>query len=272
MKNQPSLSFIIISFFFIVFFTSCSLHIEKRHYRKGYYVEMNAHKKTRPIPAEIKNTPLKTENKETVTSNDSVHIVLKDSLVQLTTPTYHHSKTKKQSPKTHQSLIQKNYDDLCDVIIFTDGTQLEVVIEELGETDIKYKKCSFKDGPSYRVSKSKIKKINLKNGEVYEPQSVSNNPSNGQPNGATIASLVLGIIALICLIIGIVLVFSTGAGLSGLIAAVALAPAGILSLIGLVMASTQLKKGGHKLALVSFLINLIVQILAIVFTILMFLV
>jgi len=230
---------------------------------------MSSQKKTKITPSRIKNEIITVKNNENVVQiKDSTQIILKDSLIKLTIPTKNKVRVKKQTQQQTQLHIKKiNNDDKCDVITFTDGTQLEVVIEEIADNDVKYKKCNYKDGPSYRILKSKIKKIDLKNGEVYTPQTTS---ANNSSNGAIITSLVFGIIAFICLIIGIILVFTTGAGFSGMVAATALAPAGLFSLIGLIIASTQLKRNPSKLALATFLINLIIQILAFIFTILMF--
>jgi hypothetical protein len=251
--------------------TSCNLHIEKRRYRKGYYVELSYHHKTIPHH-QIIESPERPAIEESTEMIVNKSVELKDSLVKTAIkpnekqkPIVHRSKPKQRKKITYER------GDHCDIITFTDGRQDEVIVEEITETEIKYKKCNFKEGPSYRVSKSKVKKIDMHNGEIYIPQ-YTNNSSKGNVNGTMITSLILAILALICVIVGAVLVFSYSGGgfFTGLIASVALAPAGILSLVGLILGATQLKKGAHPLGQAAFIANLVLQILAIIFTILMF--
>jgi hypothetical protein len=154
--------------------------------------------------------------------------------------------------------------DHCDIITFKDGTQLEVVVEEISTTEVKYKKCNFKDGPSFRTSKSNIKKIDMYNGQVYIPEDPKDS-KNANAKGVTITVLVLGILAMICVIIGGIL-----SGGYGFTATAALAPAGILSLIGLIMGAVNLGRDTSALSWIGFALNLLMQILAIIFTILMF--
>jgi hypothetical protein len=247
--------------------TSCSLHIEKRRYRKGYYIEMGTYSPKREMPSVQSESPAEMVKVEPTLWQPNKTIDLKDSIRKENTGVSHREKTvthSKGSVQGFKSIIKKA--DHCDIITFTDGTQMEIVVEEISETEIKYKKCNFTDGPSYRVSKSNVKRIDMYNGQVYRPEDTKGKTGNGGINGQIITSLVLGILAFILLIIGIVLVFTS----YGFIPAAALAPTGILSLIGLIIGATTLHKGAHPLAWVAFFLNLFVQVFAIVFTILMF--
>jgi hypothetical protein len=86
-----------------------------------------------------------------------------------------------------------------------------------------------------------------------------------------IVGMVFAGIAAVALIIGMILVFTIPGGFFiGFLAAIPLAIAGILSLIGLIITGRYTKKGAHPLGKAAFIFNLIVQILAIIFTILMF--
>jgi hypothetical protein len=252
----------------IVFFaTSCSLHIEKRRYRKGYYIEMGSYLPKGQIPSVQPVSSAELVKLAPTPFQPNKTIEIKDSITKENIPMNNRKKTvihSKRSIPDFKPSIKKA--DHCDIITFTDGTQLEIVVEEISETEIKYKKCNFTDGPSYRVSKSNVKRIDMYNGQVYRPEDTKGKTGNGGVNGQIITSLVLGILAFILLIIGIVLVFTS----YGFIPAAALAPTGILSLIGLIIGATTLHKGAHPLAWVAFFLNLFVQVFAIIFTILMF--
>lgn len=52
----------------------------------------------------------------------------------------------------------------CDLIIFNNTSETEVIIKEITENVIKFKKCNFIDGPDYSVFKNEIFKIKFANG------------------------------------------------------------------------------------------------------------
>lgn len=68
-----------------------------------------------------------------------------------------------------------------DVIVKKDGSTILVKVEEINSNEIKYKKWSNLEGPTYSVSKSEISRINYQNGDV---EMISNAPSvtPNQPN------------------------------------------------------------------------------------------
>lgn len=55
-----------------------------------------------------------------------------------------------------------------DIIHTTDGKKIEAKILEITSTEIKYKKLSYIEGPTYVLSKSNIKKIIYGNGEAED--------------------------------------------------------------------------------------------------------
>ena len=66
-----------------------------------------------------------------------------------------------------------------DIIVKKDGSIIKSKVIELNSTEIKYKKISNIDGPTYVLEKSEILSINYENGEV-ETFSVSNSNKNNQ--------------------------------------------------------------------------------------------
>lgn len=156
-----------------------------------------------------------------------------------------------------------------------DGTTLEISVIQIKDKEVTYKKYNFLDGPTYKTSILKVKDIELKNGEIYKPEQKNINQQNeknhSEVTGSMITGMIFASIAEAALIVGIILVFTIPSGLFiGFLAAIPLAIAGILSLIGLIITGHYTKKGAHPLGKAAFIFNLIVQILAIIFTILMF--
>lgn len=69
-----------------------------------------------------------------------------------------------------------------DLIVKKDGSVIQAKVSEIGITEIKYKKWSNQDGPSYVVSKNEILAINYQNGEkeTFEDSSpISNATTTG---------------------------------------------------------------------------------------------
>lgn len=64
-----------------------------------------------------------------------------------------------------------------DVIVFRNGDEVEAKVEEISSTQIKYKRTSNLDGPSYVSEKSEVSVIKYNNGEqeVFDAVPVSSN-------------------------------------------------------------------------------------------------
>lgn len=86
---------------------------------------------------------------------------------------------------------------LCaqDVIVQRDGTTILSKVLEVGKTEVKYKKWSNRQGPTYTIEKSELLSINYQNGEkdvfnTVESQltatpAVTNTPEQSAPAGGT---------------------------------------------------------------------------------------
>lgn len=73
-------------------------------------------------------------------------------------------KSLKRKLKRLKKKINKYSSDKCDLLVFKNGDELEIKIEEINETSIKYRKCVNLDGPIYSTEKSKIFMIKYGNG------------------------------------------------------------------------------------------------------------
>ncbi len=256
----------------IIFQTSCTLHIEKRRYNKGYYVELGQKQKTKTSPTiNISSSKVYTKKNEVV-SIDKKIIIDPVKTIPIVSGYKKETLVNTKRSASRKKVIPDIKTEKCDKIRLLDGTEIEALIETISDNEISYKKCSFLDGPTFKLSIFKVKEIEFKNGEIYKPQATGGSKGENYPevSGGMVVGIVLGILAFIALIVGIVLVMTSYGFLGGLIAAIPLAIAGILSLIGIIISARFLQKGAHPLGKAAFYINLIVQILAIIFTVLMF--
>lgn len=64
----------------------------------------------------------------------------------------------------HMAERVKNSPDSCDNIILRDGSEIRGYVVELGVSEIRYKKCEYKDGPTVVIEKSKVFMIQYVNG------------------------------------------------------------------------------------------------------------
>ncbi len=65
-----------------------------------------------------------------------------------------------------------------DVIVKKDGSTIPSKVEEINNTEIKYKKWSNQEGPTYSISRSEVLSINYENGEVEKFSDNATSQSN----------------------------------------------------------------------------------------------
>src|SRR5688572_17807874 len=106
--------------------TSCNLHIEKRRYRKGYYVDVTYHHKNHPQQHSMQ-TPKKPEVVDSSTNFVNESAELKESLIKIATKPQPDQKMVVHQTTTKQKkrITQKRGGE-CDIITFMDGRQDEV--------------------------------------------------------------------------------------------------------------------------------------------------
>ena len=175
---------------------------QKRKYSKGYHVS-NPFKRYKNDKLIAKTKDLSNEeyllpndNYELTASNSSEQELIVESVL-----------------KTNilKKLIQENIETKCDELILRDGNIILVKVQEVGISEIKYKKCSNLSGPTYSVKKDDVFLIKYSNGEkdVFEKEkkneaayfptnsdvdSEYNNKSGGY-SGTGIASFILGLLS-----------------------------------------------------------------------------
>jgi len=120
--------------------------LQKRKYTKGWHVNING---------STKKTDL------TASSSNAINLLPAQALSPLAVP------------KVAE----------CDIITLRNGDELEVQVIEIGATEIKYKKCSYLDGPIYAVPKSDVFMIKYPNGtkDVFKEKADSPPPVEESP-------------------------------------------------------------------------------------------
>jgi hypothetical protein len=114
----------------------------------------------------------------------------------------------------------------CAEIIKRNGDIIEAVIIEVGVNEIKYKKCSNPDGPTYSILRSDVFMIKNKNGDndVFNDKKSSTDSDELKVEAFSIVSLVTGISGLV-----FGLLFSVGVGI-------------FLGILGIIFGAISLKK------------------------------
>ena len=77
--------------------------------------------------------------------------------------------------------------DRCDTIMLKSGSNLVGKVEEIGQTEIKYRKCSNLSGPIISIAKSSVSAIMFSNGshEIFTEDNPSLQSSNASKTGNT---------------------------------------------------------------------------------------
>lgn len=82
--------------------------------------------------------------------------------------------------KNKVSIIKPVFQQDCDLIIFTDGTEVQAKVLEIGSVEVKYKECSNLDGPTFSKYKNEIFMIKYANGTstVIKKEKVNSKPAD----------------------------------------------------------------------------------------------
>ena len=135
----------------------------------------------------------------------------------------------------------------CDQIILKNGDSIKAIITEIGISEIKYKKCDNKDGPTYILKKSDVDSIKYANGSTDSFGNINNVASENEVDSdlvktdpMAIASIVTGMSGLFFFLLSLI-----ASSLSGLFAFGLL-----LSLLGIIfgfISHSNIKKSNGKL-------------------------
>ncbi len=168
LMRTKSLFFVLIVFFFF------SCHVQKRHYRRGFYVSKFHTSSSSPVCE--KNSPLDKTSSNKSHEAFSVKNQEETGFLALNTDKGFYengTKTKKIVPE-----------DTCgDRLLMKNGEELRVKIVEITDFYIEYKKCDNFHGPLFKTGKERVALVYYSNGtkEIVEPP-VPEKPVFIQPN------------------------------------------------------------------------------------------
>ena len=182
----------------LLILSSCT--IEKRKHLAGYHIDFV--KSKRKITAENTIEPdvksIDFERKpETIHGSNP----LKNPLA-----TIEGQRVKRKEVKEKEAVVT------CDRLTLKNGDELAVKVLEITETEVKYKKCDFPDGPTISISKSRVFMIVYSNGskevfnstdERFETTDPNPVPSDTKLNTLSVVGLVFSILAILTSVVPI---------------------------------------------------------------------
>jgi hypothetical protein len=161
----------------MIFFSSCTL--EKRVYLPGYNVEWNKSGESKCISKDdfpyIVETSTKSISVCSIDSNASVRhpenylLASTSNIIPVSTTIFGAALPviDLNIEKSGVKVISQNAPELvdsCDVIILKSGVQIRAKVLEIGLSEIKFKKCSYLEGPIIVVSNADVYRIQYANG------------------------------------------------------------------------------------------------------------
>lgn len=166
-----------------------------------------------------------------------------------------------------EQVVKDTLTQKCDVILLKNGEEIEAKVTEIGTDEIKYKKCSYQEGPTYSIKKSTVFRVKYSNGSIdlikYEPEAkqnevqAQNNDNKDEYNGPRKLQPG-GIVAVLLVVIGTILMLLVAW------------PAGILSVGAIIAASVSIGKVARKpkenRGLGIAIVGLVLGILLLIFT------
>lgn len=97
---------------------------------------------------------------------------------------------KKIKRKYQKELRQNHLLEECDLITLTNGEDIKAIVLEVGASEIKYKKCENKNGPTYSIARSDVFIIRYANGtkDFFGKQEKKENSSSSSQSKADLAN------------------------------------------------------------------------------------
>lgn len=174
MKSIKQLSFIGLAIALVL--TACTM--EKRVYMSGYHIEWkkskhnpdrqelasndNGKQNQIGIIEQSENETNTVDNSPTVTE-DNITASVDNSVIIPSRKTVYFSKNEFfKNTKIISNRISSIED--CDILTLKNGEELKVKVLEIGQSEIKYKKCDNQNGPTISIRKSEVFSIKYRNG------------------------------------------------------------------------------------------------------------
>lgn len=156
----------------LIFFISCS--VQKRKYQNGFYVDWHAKKSQRERANELAAKP---HDKQAAPAAQSIVTTPGTEAINASADIHAAPPELKKQP-----VFARLAEDTCDVLVYKDGSEIRVKVQEVGITEIKYKRCDALEGPMYISRKSELFMIKYANGtrEVIKSELPETTPRQQQ--------------------------------------------------------------------------------------------
>ncbi len=160
----------------VVGLSSCSVSFEKRKYRPGYHMDIVHHRMKNRTIQKLNTTGNELPSENVVILKGSQCIPAHDSVDPsdpVITSSSSEPKTRYQDRASFLNEHKVETDPPpaeCDVIVMINGYQIQALIVEISETEVKYRKCGEPEGPIYYLSLDNVLNILLKNGDTFAPK------------------------------------------------------------------------------------------------------
>lgn len=143
-----------------LFFNNCT--VQKRLYRKGYYIELSSFRNNKPA---VSSTQQVSKHLLTQISTLPTHLIDLRKNTDSIRNVYAHTSTTQRLQLLSKEKNCHTLSDTCgDKIILKSGDDYIVKIIEITDNEIKYKRCDNLNGPLYSINKSKVYLIIYSNG------------------------------------------------------------------------------------------------------------
>lgn len=180
-------------------FNSCS--IDKRVYNNGYHIE-NIFSSNKD--SYVKHEKRKNENTAIVSLNAKTFskLELSENTISSFQENLYSGNTQLKpfiiTHKVGERLQRFVNEDSCDVIIFKNGEQINAIVLEIGDKEVKFKECDKPNGPIFSKQKSSIVRINYPNGtstvissDRYVSMGKDNSNTESSPNDRSFVITIL---------------------------------------------------------------------------------
>jgi hypothetical protein len=192
-----------------IFLSSCvlfSCQIEKRVHRPGYHVQYKKSNTSRSAKVEQSKESKRAKDAQmhaflesdelSASANDEVIISTKKNETSLVKPF-----SEVEQNEVFKSDIVK-IDTDCETLVYTNGVETKVKIQEITPVFIKYTRCDVENGPLISVNRSDVYKVIYANGveDIITQEGTRRPNTNSESDEAKLESF--GLISFVAAIIG----------------------------------------------------------------------
>ena len=133
--------------------------VQKRKYQKGFYIA-GSHEKNKP------SATLKPHREHCTAPGKTPFAILQDEIAIVASSGKQDVVATTVIPSIKKLVINE---DTCDKIVMRDGLEISAKVLEIGEQEVRYRKCDMPGGPMYVSRKADIFMITYSNGskEVF---------------------------------------------------------------------------------------------------------